>query len=972
MKRLFYRIVGLSIVVFLFHPLLFAGDMESRITLNMNTDWAFHRGDVPNGESIALPDSKWIATTLPHTMQLEKKHCGGNIIYDGIGWYRRSFKLPQQYRGKRIALSFEGVMNACEVFINGQQVATHHGGYIGFVTDLSEQINWNGNNVLAVRVSAEYDPLTPPGKSQGQMDFYYYSGIYRDVEMVISDQLHITDALAVDETAGGGVFVTYPVVTKDRAVVHVKTHIRNEGHSQRKGLLRTSLLNKQGKVVAEQTTPIRVANQTGVHTEQELEVRNPLLWHPYTPHLYTLRSEIVEEKQVTDQSITEIGIRTIAYTNEKGFFINGEHLYLRGSNRHQAYANIGDAAPNSIQEQDVIDIKRSGCNAVRAAHYPQDPAFLAACDKHGLLVLECIPGWQYFNKDTVFINRLYDIGKKMIRRDRNHPSIILWETALNESRYPVEIARNLHNIAHAEYPGDQMYTAGDYFGHTDMVDCYDVFYKQVSRFPKDGDVMSNYLEDQITVKPLFCREWGDGVGEKPRVSLMENEEEQMKQCRGRYEQLNGNGYFDWCMLDANPRMGGHFLWSHNDYARGAEEETMFCGVVDINRYPKFSYYMMQSMRDKNISQPGLYEGPMVFIASYNSSPQYVSSVSEITLFSNCDEVRLFRNNGLIGKQTREERSKLYQPIVSKGGNPCFVFNAGIYEAGELSAQGLIDGKVVATHAIRTPEAPHHIEILPKNNERRPVADGSDIIPVYFKICDRKGTLINQSNARIQISVSGEGALVGDGIERIALNPQTVEGGIGYALIRTTRRPGKITLSVSADGLIEGRTEFTTEKYKGSFVPDGDHAPYTGNEEEGVVIKPTTWENTIRTKTPLNIHRVLATSEQKRYVASNIIDGDDTSWWIADNASQPQVITLELNQTEPVFASRIRFQKDSSAYAHQVETSTDGVHWNLLYERECTGWDFKPVRIQKELRFLRITITKSSEGAPGLAEVTLYK
>lgn len=253
-----------------------------------------------------------------------------------------------------------------------------------------------------------------------------------------------------------------------------------------------------------------------------------------------------------------------------------------------------------------------------------------------------------------------------------------------------------------------------------------------------------------------------------------------------------------------------------------------------------------------------------------------------------------------------------------------------------------------------------------------MADGSDIIPVYFKICDRKGTLINQSNARIQISVSGEGALVGDGIERIALNPQTVEGGIGYALIRTTRRPGKITLSVSADGLIEGRTEFTTEKYKGSFVPDGDHAPYTGNEEEGVVIKPTTWENTIRTKTPLNIHRVLATSEQKRYVASNIIDGDDTSWWIADNASQPQVITLELNQTEPVFASRIRFQKDSSAYAHQVETSTDGVHWNLLYERECTGWDFKPVRIQKELRFLRITITKSSEGAPGLAEVTLYK
>lgn len=305
---------------------------------------------------------------------------------------------------------------------------------------------------------------------------------------------------------------------------------------------------------------------------------------------------------------------------------------MRGANRHQAFANVGDAASNSMQVRDVIDLKRGGYNAVRAAHYPNDPAFLEACDRYGLLVVECIPGWQFYNPDSTFIKRLYEIGRQMIRRDRNHPSVVLWETALNESRYPVSLAKEIFELSHAEYPGDQMYTAGDYFGHAEMEPYYDVFYKQVSKFPKDGDVMSNYPEDFIVVKPLFTREWGDGVGEKPRVSLKESEEEQMRQCRSRIEQLNGKGYFDWCMLDANPHMGGHFVWSYNDYARGSQDETMYSGVVDINRYPKFSYFMLQSMRDKAVSQPGLYEGPMVFIASYNASGDFASSTTDITVF----------------------------------------------------------------------------------------------------------------------------------------------------------------------------------------------------------------------------------------------------------------------------------------------------------------------------------------------------
>ena len=970
--EMFFRIFFFcSMLVFCSFPAL-AGEAEARVVLNMNTGWAFHRGEVESGGQPGLDDSGWIAATIPHIMQLEKKHCGGDIIYDGVGWYRRTFRVPSQYKDKQIKISFEGVMNACEVYLNGQKISAHRGGYVGFVTDITTRINWDRDNLLAVRVSAEYDPLTPPGKPQAGMDFYYYSGIYRDVEMVISDPLHITHALEEDEVAGGGIFVTYPVVGKEKAVTHVKAHVRNEGKRKRKAQLRTQLIDKSGKIVTCQLTPFRLSAGEAIHLEQNLEIVHPSLWHPYDPNLYTLQNEIVENGKVVDCHTESIGIRTIAYTRDGGFYINGESLYLRGANRHQAFAHIGDAAADSMQERDVIDLKRGGCNAVRAAHYPQDPAFLAACDKYGLLVVECIPGWQYFKNDSTFISRLYEVGKQMIRRDRNHPSVILWETALNESRYPAEIARNLYAIAHTEYPGDQMYTAGDYFGHADRVDCFDVFYKQVSRFPKDGDVMSNYPEDQIAVKPLFCREWGDGVGEKPRVSLMENEEEQLKQCRGRFLQLNGHGYFDWCMLDANPRMGGHFLWSYNDYARGAEQETMFCGIVDINRYPKFSYYMMQSMRDKEISQPGLYDGPMVFIASQNTASRYVSSVNEITVFSNCDEVRLFRNHHLIGKQMRKERTPLYRSIVEKGGSPCYVFNAGTYEAGELVAEGIVDGKVVATHSVRTPEQPRQVKIWLKEENIQPVADGSDMIPVYFKVCDSNGTLVNTSDVRIHISVSGEGSLIGDGIERIGINPQLVEGGVGYALIRTTCRPGKIHISVTADGLRGDTREIVTRRYDGVFVPEGYHVPYSGDEEEGVVVKATVWENVIRTKTPLKVVRVEATSEQKRYEASHITDGDDFSWWIADDESQPQIVLLELERSVNVFASRIRFQKDSSTYTHKVEISIDGKNWETLYKRECTGWDFKPVQIGKELKYMRLTIEKSSEGAAGLAEVTLYQ
>ena len=237
-----------------------AEQKSPRIRLNMNADWAFFRGDIKGGEHPELDVTDWMPATLPHIMQLEKKHCGGNSIYDGVGWYRRYFKLSERYRNKRIVVSFEGVMNACELFVNGKKVKEHKGGYVGFTSDISDYIQWDGNNMLALRVSAEYDSLTPPGRPQDRLDFYYYSGIYRDVNMIISDKLHITDELETDQVAGGGVFVTYPKVSNKEAVVEVRTDLKNGRTAACKGVLHVRLKDGKGKIVAEQKSAFSFAS----------------------------------------------------------------------------------------------------------------------------------------------------------------------------------------------------------------------------------------------------------------------------------------------------------------------------------------------------------------------------------------------------------------------------------------------------------------------------------------------------------------------------------------------------------------------------------------------------------------------------------------------------------------------------------------------------------------------------------------
>ncbi|MCO4292703.1 discoidin domain-containing protein [Solitalea sp. MAHUQ-68] len=943
-----------------------------RIDLNFNTKWAFFRGEAQGAEAIHYDDKTWSAVTIPHTIRLETKHNGGNRNYHGIAWYRRYFKIEKSAQGKRITLNFEGVQKNCEVFLNGKKIKEHFGGYLGFVVDITDKVKFEGSNVLALRISNLDDPFTPPGKAEAKMDFNYYGGIYRNVTLVVTNKLFISDPLEADKIAGGGLFISFPNVDKKKATVSIKTHLVNQNAEAANLTLITSIKDKNGREVAVEKSNSALPGNEDKELVQNLTVVNPSLWHPDHPYLYQLESKVYNGKELKDVKITSIGIRTISFKSPSGkadgFYINGEKLYLRGANRHQSYQHIGDAAPNSMQLRDALQIKKGGFNAVRAAHYPQSPAFLDACDKIGLLVIECEPGWQFFSKDSLFVSRSYRQIREMIRRDRNRPSVFLWETSLNESPTPEFWAREAVRIAHEEMPNDQLFTADDFFAKGRK--CYDVCYKVVN---EDGT-------DPMPDMPSLTREWGDTWMADPqkenglRASRMYSPKGLINQCILRQNALNGTpleeegGYWDHARLDANDRISGYFLWSFNDFPRGTEETTAFCGVVDIDRYEKFGYYQLQAMQD---ARNPVY-GPMVFIASYNNRPDLDSS---LMVFSNCDKVKLYRNNKLIGEQTRAENAKTAQFVASKGGCPYFRFNTSKYEAGELKAEGFLDGKIVCSHTVKTPGKAHHLEIEIADKGIQPIADGSDMIPVYVKVCDKEGTVVSNTEQlqsyKLNLTASGNGTLIGANIPRVGVAEQQSEGGIGYGIIRTTEQAGEIVVTASSPGLISATATIKTVPYHGKYVQDGAHKPWRYEEEESETAAPVKVNNgaSMPPAITLSSQMLGVNGNDKAPELDKLVDGNARSIWRPQSDKLPIELKIDLGKSFTLKGSKIIWGKDSDWYTYSIQGSADGKNWNdLVSERKVSGQDYKPVIYDEaQVRYLKV---KLSEVQPEKSKVAI--
>ena len=741
--------------------------------VRLDEGWRFALADVPGAERPALDDAAWERVRLPHTARIEALVTGepgsDTWQWQGVCWYRLPLRLPAEAAGKRVFLHFEAAMNVAEVWLDGEPAGHHLGGWLPFVLDVTDRVRPGGEALLAVRLDNRDDPVTGP-KPLHLLDFNPYHGLYRYVHLVVKDPLHITDPLFVDRPAGGGVFVTYPRVSAASATVRVQTHVRNgERVDARTFRVRTTLLDGDGGVAASaESEAMTLAEDQDVHVVQEIEVANPRLWSPRAPGLYTVRSEVVTAAGVADVEETRIGIRRI-HIDREGFRINGEKMLLRGTNRHQEHPYVGYAVPEAAQYRDARRIKEAGFDYVRLSHYPHAPAFMDACDELGLVVMDCIPGWQYFGEDPAFEELQYRNCRDLVRRDRNHPCVILWEVSLNETAMPPGFIARTHAIAHEEYPGDQCWTCGWTYG-------YDVFIqaRQHGGCTREAE------------HPCVVSEYGDWEYYAMTAGLDQESFQALSPAESNSRQLRWHGERAMLQQAANfqeahndNRKTAAFadgVWVMYDYNRGYAPDIESSGVMDIFRIPKYAYPFFRSQRDAGEWLPDGEMPPMVWIAS-EWAP---SSSPAIRVFSNCEQVEL-KLNGRILERRGPDGDRMSTHLA----HPPFTFSGVEVGPGTLQATGYIGGREVAFGLIRTPGAVRWLD-LSLDLAGRPIDPrGRDVLFLRASLWHQSDALVPDAWENVAFGAAGGVTLIGD-------NPFSTDAGIATILARTEPgRPGAL-------------------------------------------------------------------------------------------------------------------------------------------------------------------------------------
>lgn len=793
-----------------------------RTVESMNPAWLFHKGAVANAHTVNFDDSSWDGVSLPNGMEYLPVDASGGINYRGEAWYRKHFELnAQKYAEKRLVLHFEAIMGKSKVWVNGELVAEHFGGFLPIGIDITDKVKLDGENIIAVWADNSDDPMYPPGKPQATLDFCYFGGIYRDCWLISTNKTYITDANMVDRVADGGLLVHYTNVSEQSATVNLKVNLQNEQAKNQGGTVEFILADGLSK-----TVKYSLAKGENRSFSTAITVQNPKLWSPENPNLYDMKIVVRDSKGgIVDGYRRKIGIRSILFTHEKGFILNGKEYprKLIGANRHQDFAVVGNALSNNLHWRDAAKLKEAGMEIIRNAHYPQDPAFMDACEELGLFVIVNTPGWQFWNKEPIFEQRVYSDIRQMVRRDRNSPTVIMWEPILNETWYPEDFAQNVHNIVKEEFPFEPNYTASDDEARGSKF--LDINFAH----PVGGGTVTDQNATPAHVdknKVYFTREFGDNVDDwnshnsPSRVARQWGEIPMLIQAKG-----YGKPDYPYTCIDALYRTDryhiGGTLWHSFDHQRGYHPDPFYGGVMSSFRRPKYSYYMFQSQ--------ALWQKPMVYIANEMTpfSPQ------DVTVYSNCDEVRLYTR---VGDSVRIYKRPKISPLGGEGmPSPIITFEKAFdvmkdkalsrsKKQGESSllAQGYNDGKLVATHKVMPARRPSKIEIVIDTMAAPVVADGGDLVVIVAQMTDAWGNVKRLNNEWVKFEVIGEARIVGD--ENNHCNPTPVLWGEAPLLLQTTTTPGKVKIKASVQFAgdhtpVSGYAEFETVKAPHSLIYD---------------------------------------------------------------------------------------------------------------------------------------------------------
>ncbi len=774
----------------------FAIPASPRRVVNFNPGWRFHKADVAGAEKSDFDDSAWEAANLPHGLEILGENASGCRNYQGPAWYRKKFQVADSARQGKVYVYFEAVMGKCIVWVNGQKVAEHFGGYLPFAADITALLLPDGqDNVIAVRADNSNDPTYPPGKPQNDLDFAYLGGIYRSVFLIETPPVHVTLAELSQTVAGGGVFVGVKDAGGKAASLEVRTEIANDSAAPRKLTLRTILETADFREVLRSEQSMDVPAGASQQIAQSLEATNVRLWHPDDPYLHFIRTEVVEDGKVCDSLRTRVGLRLFEMRVQDGLFVNKKFIgvKLNGVNRHQDYAYVGNALPKSGQWRDARLLREGGVNMVRAAHYPLDPAFYDACDELGLLVTTANPGWQFFNdKEPVFEQRIYQDTRNLVRRDRNRPSMLLWETALNETPHqPAHMLGQMHRIAHEEFPFPGMFTVADvdeaksggldFYYHGGMKEPKNSFTREYG----DGGEVDNFFSHNASTR--VKREWGEGP--------------LLKQAVIRAKDLDG-------IFATPPIRLGAALWCGIDHQRGYHPDPFWGGLLDEFRVPRYAYALFKSQYSPDYKLPRISTGPMASIAHELTQV----SGSDVIIYSNCQEVRLTWLGKIIATQKPDSgyRSLPHPPFTFKNAFDFSVIKSQWRDRTgkiEMIAEGLIDGNVVVRTVRKYPERTTGVTVTVDDAGIGLTADGSDFVPVRATIVDNKGVPKVLASEYVYFSVEGPAEIIAS--PSTHTNPVKTEFGTATVLVRAKTAPGVIRITAYVQGLNSGEVHLAS-------------------------------------------------------------------------------------------------------------------------------------------------------------------
>ena len=759
-----------------------------------DNNWKFFLGDTTAASAIAFNDKNWRTLDLPHDWSIEGEidpenpmGTAGGYFPSGIGWYRKTFTVSEELDGKKIVIYFEGVYMNSEVFINGKSLGVYPYGYSSFSYDLTPHLEFGKQNVIAVKVD---------NSQQLNSRWYSGSGIYRHVWMQVTEPVHL---------AHWGVAVTTPKVSSENATVQVKSLLKNETDSSQSILLKTLILDKNSKGAGNTETNVELPANSEKEVIQIIEVSEPLLWSPENPNLYNAQIQVVGDEQVIDETETNFGIRSLSYSAENGFLLNGEKIIINGGCVHHDNGCLGAAAFDRAEERKIELLKAAGFNAVRTSHNPPSEAFLAACDRLGLMVVdEAFDGWKA-SKNQYDYSQYFDEWWKtdlesMILRDRNHPSIIMWsignEVIERKEPVAVEIAQMMSDAI-----------------------------KKIDDTRPVTSAMTTWDRDWAIFDPLMAAQ--DIAGYNYQLSRAPSDHERVpSRVIVNTESYPRNAFNIWKMVSENDYILGDFVWTAMDYlgesgigawyypGENAAEHYQsdrfpwhgaYCGDIDLTGWRKpISHYRSMLYNDNEklymaVREPNPENGRIRTTAwavwpTWESWtwPGFEGKDIQVEIYSKYPKVRLYLNDKLIG----EQETTLEQQYKATFSVP--------YAAGTIKAVGVENEKEMESTTLKTSGDADIIKLTPDRNQI--VADGQDLSFVTIEITDEDG--INQPNAenQLQFNIEGPGTIIGVANANLKDNDQysgstcKVWKGRALVVIRSTQNAGEIKLTVNTPNL----------------------------------------------------------------------------------------------------------------------------------------------------------------------------